>query len=598
MEKVRSEIDNKYKWKLEDIIKDDEAYKEMVTESKMLISKIVGMKDEILKSSNNLLMYLKTDEELSKKVEKINRYSYLYYYQDMMDTKGKEYKDMADKLFEEMSTKLSFVRPLLLSCDYEIIRKYIKENKELEKFAFALERIFRYKKYTLSEKEERIIANANNAMSVGPDVFEVIDNVDIDLGYIKDENNEKVKLTNSNYVRYCSSKNRSVRKNAFKNMYAFFGKFINTISACYIGSIKENAFNGKIRGYNSYLEARLYPDDINVDFYKEFIDDIHRYIPLLQRYMKVRNKYLGYKSHLYDVYVDLGFENANIPYENGKKYVLDALKPLGKQYVDDLALSFKNGWIDVYPNLYKRSGAFETNVYKLHPYVSLNYENNYDSVSTLAHELGHAMHSFYSDKNNDYNYADYPIFLAEIASTVNEALIDDYFYKQAKNDEEKIYYLSSFLDKVRTTVFRQVMFAEFETKAYEMYENNETLTTDVLCNIYYELNKTYFGKSIIVDEEIKYEWARIPHFYTPFYVYKYATGLITALAIAGAILNGDQKMQENYLKFLAAGGSDYPLETLKKCNIDLSDKKFIKNAFNLFKEKLEELESLVDKKVS
>ena len=381
-------------------------------------------------------------------------------------------------------------------------------------------------------------------------------------------------------------------------MYAFFGKFINTISACYIGSIKENTFNGKIRGYNSYLETCLYADDINVDFYKEFIDDIHRYIPLLQRYMKVRNKYLGYKSHLYDVYVDLGFENANIPYENGKKYVLDALKPLGKQYVDDLALSFKNGWIDVYPNLYKRSGAFETNVYKLHPYVSLNYENNYDSVSTLAHELGHAMHSFYSDKNNDYNYADYPIFLAEIASTVNEALIDDYFYKQTKNDEEKIYYLSSFLDKVRTTVFRQVMFAEFETKAYEMYENNETLTTDVLCNIYYELNKTYFGKSIIVDEEIKYEWARIPHFYTPFYVYKYATGLITALAIAGAILNGDQKMQENYLKFLAAGGSDYPLETLKKCNIDLSDKKFIKNAFNLFKEKLEELESLVDKKVS
>ena len=598
MEKVRSEIDNKYKWKLEDIIKDDETYKEMVTEAKMLISKIVGMKDEILKSSNNLLMYLKTDEELSKKVEKINRYSYLYYYQDMMDTKGKEYKDMADKLFEEMSTKLSFVRPLLLSCDYEIIRKYIKENKELEKFAFALERIFRYKKYTLSEKEERIIANANNAMSVGPDVFEVIDNVDIDLGYIKDENNEKVKLTNSNYVRYCSSKNRSVRKNAFKNMYAFFGKFINTISACYIGSIKENAFNGKIRGYNSYLEARLYPDDINVDFYKEFIDDIHRYIPLLQRYMKVRNKYLGYKSHLYDVYVDLGFENANIPYENGKKYVLDALKPLGKQYVDDLALSFKNGWIDVYPNLYKRSGAFETNVYKLHPYVSLNYENNYDSVSTLAHELGHAMHSFYSDKNNDYNYADYPIFLAEIASTVNEALIDDYFYKQAKNDEEKIYYLSSFLDKVRTTVFRQVMFAEFETKAYEMYENNETLTTDVLCNIYYELNKTYFGKSIIVDEEIKYEWARIPHFYTPFYVYKYATGLITALAITGAILNDDEEMRENYLKFLAAGNSDYPLETLKKCNIDLSDKKFIKNAFNLFKEKLEELESLVDKKVS
>lgn len=598
MEKKRCEIDKKYKWKLEDIIKDDETYKEMVTEAKMLIEKIVAMKDDIIKSSNNLLMYLKVDEELSKKVEKINVYSYLYYYQDMSNINGKLYKDMADKLIEEMSTKLSFVRPLLLSCDYELIKGFIKENKELEKFAFALERIFRYKKYTLSEKEERIIANANNAMSVGSETFEVIDNVDIDLGYIKDEFNEKVKLTNSNYVKYCSSKNRNVRKNAFKNMYAFFGKFVNTIATCYIGSIKEHAFNSKVRGYNSYLESSLYNDNINVDFYKEFIEDIHRYIPLLQRYMKVRNKYLGYKSHLYDIYVDLGSSNANIPYENGKKYVLDALKPLGKQYIDDLALSFQNGWIDVYPNLYKRSGAYQWGTYQVHPYVSLNYENNYDSVSTLAHELGHAMHSYYSDKNNDYNYASYPIFLAEIASTVNEALIDDYFYKQAKNDEEKIYYLSSFLDKIRTTVFRQVMFAEFETKAYEMYENNETLTTDVLCNIYYELNKTYFGKSIIVDEEIKYEWARIPHFYTPFYVYKYATGLITALAIAGAILNGDEEMRENYSKFLAAGNSDYPLETLKKCNIDLNDKKFIKNAFGLFKEKLEELESLVDKKVN
>ena len=598
MEKLRKDIDDKYKWNLTDLIKDDEEYQELVTKSYMLIGKIVDMKDELLKNSNNFLMYLKTDEELDKTVEKVYIYSHLYYQSDMNDAKGKIYKDSADKLLEEMNLKLSFIRPLLLNFDYETIKEYIKENKELEKYAFTLEKIFRYKKYTLSEKEEKIVALANNSLGTGENVFSAIDNVDIDLGYIKDESGKKVKLNNSNYTKYCSSKDRNVRKSAFKNMYDFFGKFINTIAECYIGSIKENTFNSKVRGYNSYLESSLYADNISVEFYKEFIADIHRFIPLLHKYMKVRSKYLGYKAHLYDVYVDLGKNNNdNIPYEEGVKYVLDALKPLGDKYISDLSKSFTDGWIDVYPNLYKRSGAYQSEAYKVHPYVSINYENNLDSVSTLAHELGHAMHSYYSDKTLEYHDAQYPIFLAEIASTVNEVLIADYFSKKAKSDEEKIYYLSTFLDNVKATIFRQIMFAEFETKAYEMYENKETLTADILCNIYYDLNKEYFGKSIVVDEAIKYEWARIPHFYSPFYVYKYATGLVAALSIATSILKGDEEMKENYLKFLSSGGSDYPLEILKKCNIDLTDKKFIKNAFGIFKEKLEELEKLVDKKV-
>lgn len=598
MEKLRKDIDDKYKWNLTDLIKDDEEYQELVTKSYMLIGKIVAMKDELLKNSNNFLMYLKTDEELDKTVEKVYIYSHLYYQSDMNDAKGKIYKDSADKLLEEMNLKLSFIRPLLLSSDYETIKEYIKENKELEKYAFTLEKIFRYKKYTLSEKEEKIVALANNSLGTGENVFSAIDNVDINLGYIKDESGKKVKLNNSNYTKYCSSKDRNVRKSAFKNMYDFFGKFINTIAECYIGSIKENTFSSKVRGYNSHLESSLYADNISVELYKEFIEDIHRFIPLLHKYMKVRSKYLGYRAHLYDVYVDLGENNNdNIPYEEGVKYVLDALKPLGDKYISDLSKSFTDGWIDVYPNLYKRSGAYQSEAYKVHPYVSINYENNLDSVSTLAHELGHAMHSYYSDKALEYHDAQYPIFLAEIASTVNEVLIADYFSKKAKSDEEKIYYLSTFLDNVKATIFRQIMFAEFETKAYEMYENKETLTADILCNIYYDLNKEYFGKSIVVDEAIKYEWARIPHFYSPFYVYKYATGLVAALSIATSILKGDEEMKENYLKFLSSGGSDYPLEILKKCNIDLTDKKFIKNAFGIFKEKLEELEKLVDKKV-
>ena len=598
MEKLRKDIEGIYKWNLTDLIKDDEEYQELVTKSYMLIDKIVAMRNDLLKSSNNFLMYLKTQEELDKTVEKVYVYSNLYFYQDMNNEDGKKYKDSAEKLFEDMNLKLAFIRPLLLNFDYETIKEYIKENKELEKYAFTLEKIFRYKKYTLSEKEEEIVALANNSLGTSENVFSAIDNVDIDLGYIKDESGKKVKLNNSNYIKYCSSKDRSVRKSAFKNMYDFFGKFINTIAQCYIGSIKENTFNSKVRGYNSHLESSLYADNISVEFYKEFIEDIHRFIPLLHKYMKVRSKYLGYRAHLYDIYVDLGKNNnENILYEEGKKYVLDALKPLGDKYISDLSKSFTDGWIDVYPNKYKRSGAYQWGTYRVHPYVSLNYENNFDSVSTMAHELGHAMHSYYSDNANDYNDASYPIFLAEIASTVNEVLIDDYFSKNAQSDEEKIYYLSSFLDKVRTTIFRQVMFAEFETKAYSMYEFKETLTADILCDMYYDLNKKYFGKSVVVDEAIKYEWARIPHFYTPFYVYKYATGLVVALSIATSILNGDEELKENYLKFLSSGGSDYPLEILKKCGIDLTDKKFIKNAFGLFKEKLEELEKLVDEKV-
>ena len=593
MEKLRKDIEDIYKWNLTDLIKDDEEYQELVTKSYMLIGKIVAMKDEILKNSNNFLMYLKTDEELDKTVEKVYVYSYLYFYQDMNDAKGKIYKDSADKLMEEMNIKLSFIRPLLLNFDYETIKEYIKENKELEKYAFTLEKIFRYKKYTLSEKEEKIVALANNSLGTGENVFSAIDNVDIDLGYIKDESGKKVKLNNSNYIKYCSSKDRNVRKNAFKNMYDFFGKFINTIAQCYIGSIKENTFNSKVRGYNSYLESSLYADNISVEFYKEFIEDIHRFIPLLHKYMKVRSKYLGYRAHLYDVYVDLGKNNNdNIPYEEGVKYVLDALKPLGSKYISDLSKSFTDGWIDVYPNLYKRSGAYQWGAYGIHPYVSLNYENNFDSVSTMAHELGHAMHSYYSDSAQEYNNAGYPIFLAEIASTVNEVLIDDYFSKNAQSDEEKIYYLSSFLDKVRTTIYRQVMFAEFETKAYVMYENKETLTADILCDMYYELNKEYFGKSIVVDEAIKYEWARIPHFYTPFYVYKYATGLIVALSIASSILNGDEEMRKNYLEFLSSGGKDNPLEILKIIDVDLTDTKVLEESLTMFKETVDAFEQL------
>lgn len=598
MEKKRCEIANAFKWNLKDMIKDSEEYERLCTEINMLADKIVAMKGNITKNSDNLLKYLETSSRLDELLEKVYVYSYLFHYEDMSNEIGINYKERAERLVESINTKTYFTSSELLSIPYDEVLGFIKENKELKKYSFLLEKTFRYQKYTLSEKEEKIITLATNSFGTPHDAFSCLDNVDIDLGFIKDESNKKVKLTNSNYIKFMSSDNRNVRKQAFKNMYAFFAKFINTISELYKGKIKENFFISNAKGFNSPLEKSLYSDNINVDVYGNFINEIHHYLPLMYRYMKVRNKALGIKSHMYDIYVDLGkSNNSEIKYEDGIKIVKDALKPLGDKYIEDLNHAFTDGWIDVYPNKYKRSGAYQWGCYGVHPYVSLNYENNNDSVSTLAHELGHAMHTFYSNESQSYNDANYPIFLAEIASTVNEVLVDDYFYKNAKSDEEKILYLSSFLDKVRTTIFRQTMFAEFEKIIHEKYQENVPITVNLLCDTYYDLNKLYFGKNIVVDDAIKYEWARIPHFYTSFYVYKYATGLIAALSIASDIINNENDMKSKYMEFLKSGASDYPLNILRKTGVDITDKKTIKKAFTMFEEKLKLLEELVDKKV-
>lgn len=598
MEKKRCEIADTFKWNLKDMIQDSEEYERLCTEINMLADKIVAMKGNITKNSDNLLKYLETSSRLDELLEKVYVYSYLFHYEDMNNETGINYKERAERLVESVNTKTYFISSELLSISYEEVLGFTKENKELKKYSFLLEKVFRYQNYTLSEKEEKIITLATNSFGTPHDAFSCLDNVDIDLGFIKDESNKRVKLTNSNYIKFMSSDNRNVRKQAFKNMYAFFAKFINTISELYKGKIKENYFISNAKGFNSPLEKSLYSDNINVDVYGNFINEIHHYLPLMYRYIKVRNKALGIKSHMYDIYVDLGKNsNSELKYDDGIKIVKDALKPLGDKYIEDLNHAFTDGWIDVYPNKYKRSGAYQWGCYGVHPYVSLNYENNNDSVSTLAHELGHAMHTFYSNESQSYNDANYPIFLAEIASTVNEVLVDDYFYKNAKSDEEKILYLSSFLDKVRTTIFRQTMFAEFEKIIHEKYQENVPITVNLLCDTYYDLNKLYFGKNIVVDDAIKYEWARIPHFYTSFYVYKYATGLIAALSIASDIINNENDMKSKYMEFLKSGASDYPLNILRKTGVDITDKKTIKKAFTMFEEKLKLLEELVDKKV-
>ena len=550
MAKKRNEIKKEDKWDLEVLFKDiNDVYKEM-DNINLLASKLIKYKNKII---DNLYSFLDLDDQISQKNEKVYVYTYLKYYEDMGDNNSKILKEKVDKFEEELSLKLSFALPELLSNKYDEILKKIKEDKKLDKYSFKLEKLFRYQKYTLSTKEEKIITAASNALGSVDDVFDNIDNVDIKLGYIKDDQGKKVELTNANYSVYIKSKNQSVRKQAFKHLYNYFIGLNNTIAACYTGSIKESFFISDIRKYSSPLEASLYQDNIPVSLYNNLIDEVHNYLPSMYKYELLRKKYLKLdKLHMYDIYLPLGkISEDKIPFNKGKEILFEALKPLGTNYIKDLNEAFDNGWIDKYENIGKRSGAYEWGNYGNHPYVSVNYMDDYNSLDTLGHELGHAMHTYYSNKKQDYIYAGYPIFLAEIASTVNETLIDSYFAKHAKNKEEKIYYLSNFLEKVRTTIYRQTMFAEFEKIIHDKYQSNIPITTQELNKTYYELNELYFGKNVVSDKEIAYEWSRIPHFYTPFYVYKYATGLSCALAIVSKLLTEDDYKDTYINKFLS-----------------------------------------------
>ena len=577
---------DKYKWDLTKLFKNDEEFNKCIDKVNILLEKIVKYKGKIFESSKTLLEFLKLDTEIDMLTDKIYIYAYLGYYDNMSDENFLQKKEKANNIMNNSSSIRSFVTPEILSKDYEEVQKLLSENKELEKYKFTFEKIFRRKAHTLSEQEELLLSNVSETFSTSRDAFNALNNVDIKLGIIKDENGKSVELTSSNYGRFITSTNRNVRKNAFKKDNKYYENHINTLSALYAGKVKTNAFVAKTRKYNSILEMYLFSDKISTELYENLIKITDKNTKYLKEYYKLKGTKLGYKLHLYDTYTNISsMPKKDIPYEEGVKIINKALSPLGEEYLKEFNRLLDNNVVDVYPKKAKRSGAFEWCTYGVEPYVSLNYENDIDSVSTLAHEMGHAMHSYYSNTNQDYINADYPIFLAEIASTVNEVLLSNYLIKNSEDNEEKIYYLVEFLDKFKGTVYRQTMFAEFEDIIHKKYENGEAITKDLLCKTYYDLNKKEFGGAVVVDEDIQYEWSKIPHFYSSFYVYKYATGFISALLIADK-LEKDKNFKDKYIEFLSSGCSDYPLELLNKLGIDLTDENTLDKAFQLFNEKV------------
>lgn len=587
----RNEIDEKYKWRLEDIYENEELWEEDYKSTKQLLEEIAGFKGKI-NTAENLLKVLKLNDQIGMKIEKIFAYARMRRDEDNTNPRYQALTDRAMQLSIEASSATSFIVPEILSIDEGKLRAMIEKLEELKVYRQYLDNLLRYKSHVLSPEEERILAETQTMAQSISNIYTMLNNADLRFPSIKDEQGNEVELTHGNFISFMQSGNRDVRRSAFNAMYDTYKKYINTFAATMAGNVKKDVFYASIRKYNSSLEASLFDDNVDVSVYDNLIDTVHKRLEALHRYVGIKKRLLGLdEMHMYDLYVPLIQEyDRRFTYEEAVDLVLEGLKPLGDEYISLLKEGFSSRWIDVYENRGKTSGAYSWGAYGVHPYVLLNFQGNLNDVFTIAHEMGHALHTYYSNSVQPYVYADYRIILAEVASTCNEAILIDYLLKNTSDEKEKLYLLNHFLEEFRTTVFRQVMFAEFEKIIHEMAERGEALTAEALSKKYYELNKLYYGDEIVVDEGISYEWARIPHFYRNFYVYKYATGFSAAIAISQMIMNEGEAAVERYKEFLKSGSSDYPLNILKKAGVDLTVPKPIDDALDVFEKLLDEFE--------
>lgn len=596
---TREEADTRYKWAIEDLYKDDEDWKRDYELLKSRIPELTKFRGRLGESAEVLLSMQKLSDELNQLLEKVYVYANQRLHENTDNSTYQNLASQAQGLLVELSESLSFVEPELMELPDGIIETFLDENEELSVYRQYFENIIRQKKHVLPTEQEQLLAAMGEVAESPKDIFSMFNNADIRFPEITGEDGHPVQVTHGRYMSLMQSRNRQVRKDAFEAMYGVYGDWRNTLAAMYRANVKQEAFLAKAHKYTSDLEAALDGSHIPVKVYEQLIEAVHESMPLMYRYMKLRKKLLGVEElHMYDLYVPvIEQDHSEIPFEQAKKTVLEGLAPMGEEYLHLLREGFDYGWIDVYENQGKRTGAYSWGAYGTHPYVLLNYQGTLHDVFTLAHEMGHALHSWYSDEHQPYIYAGYRIFVAEVASTCNEALLIHYLMEQSKKagDRKKTMYLMNyFLEQFRTTLFRQTMFAEFEKITHGLQEQGETLTADRLCEIYYDLNKLYFGEEICVDQEIAMEWARIPHFYTPFYVYQYATGFSAAIALSKQILEQGAPAVEQYKKFLKGGSSMYPLELLKVAGVDMEQKAPVQDALAVFAQYLDEMERLAD----
>ncbi len=592
--KKRGEAEISTTWKLEDMVPDNETWEKQLKEASKELEKYGDFKGKLSDSAENLYQCLKFDDAFSLKAER------LYVYARMRsdeDTANDLYQDMfsrAQLLNIRASEKSSYMVPEILSIPEEILKEYRSSHEGLKHFDRLLDQLLERKSHTLSKEMEHLLAQSYEATQGGSQVFTMFNNADARFPAVHDTEGKEIPLTHGNYIALLENQDRRIRKEAFENLYSVYKQFSNTLAAAFGSNVKQAVFYAKARNYASSRQASLSGNEVPESVYDNLVASVRKKLSLLHRYASVRKKLLNVEElHMYDLYVPMVAEaDRHYTFEEAKSIVKEGLAPMGKEYLSLLQEGFDNRWIDVYENEGKRSGAYSWGVYGCHPYVLLNFHGTLNDVFTLAHEMGHSIHTWYSNKNQSYTYSGYKIFVAEVASTCNEALLIRHLLKNSKDKQEKAYLLNYFLESFRGTLFRQTMFAEFEQKAHEMAAAGESMTSQSLCGIYKKLNEDYFGPDTVIDSQIQYEWERIPHFYTPFYVYQYATGFSAAIAISKKIFNGEPGILEGYKKFLSGGCSDTPIELLKLAGVDMSHTGPVEEALKFFEELLNEFEEL------
>ncbi len=593
---VRDEVATENTWRLEDIFAVDEQWEKEFNEVKGLIPSVQDYQGKLGESAEQLYSALQLQDKLLERLGRLYTYAHMRYDQDTTNSFYQGLDDRIKNLYSQAASALAFIVPEILAVDEEKIKGFLNEKEELKLYEHALEEINLQRPHVLSAEEEALLAQASEVMSSPSNTFGMLNNADLEFPSIQDENGEEVEITHGRYIRFLESEDRRVREDAFKAVYKTYGSFKNTFASTLSGNIKKDNFNARIRKYDSARHAALSANNIPESVYENLVNTVNDNLHLLHRYVKLRRKVLGLdKLHMYDLYTPLVKDvKMEIPYDEAKEYVLKGLAPLGDEYNNILKEGFENRWVDVYENKGKRSGAYSSGAYGTNPYILMNWQDNVNNLFTLAHEFGHSVHSYYTRKTQPYPYGNYSIFVAEVASTCNEALLNDYMLKTIDDEQKRLYLLNHYLEGFRGTVFRQTMFAEFEHMIHQKAQNNEALTADSLTKDYYELNKKYFGEEdIIIDEEIGLEWSRIPHFYYNYYVYQYATGFSAATALSKQILEEGQPAVERYIEFLKSGSSDYPIEVLKKAGVDMTSSKPIEEALKVFEEKLNEMEALL-----
>lgn len=589
----RSEISDEYKWSVKDLYSSDELWNNDYEKALKSTQEKSSFEGCVMDSADTLADALSESEKDDYITERLYVYAFMRYYEDTSDGTYQQMSGKAQMLAVKMSEKYSFLVPEIMAADDDKVARFLDSDK-IKPYRHLLCDMLAKKEHTCSQKEEKLLAMASQMADSPSDIFSKFNNADVKFGKVHDEHGDEKELTSAGFSVFMESRDRNVRKESFYALYRQYKSYINTLAASYYGNVKQAVFFANARNYESTLQMYLSGSFIPESVYTNLIDTVNNNLDKMHDYVSLRKKTLGVDElHFYDIYAPLTSDyTVKVSYENAKETVLDALKILGDDYVSQVKKGYESGWVDVYENDGKRSGAFSWGAYGTHPYIFLNYTETLNDIFTLIHETGHAMHTYYSNETQPYTYAGYKIFVAEVASTCNEVILIDYLLKHSRSDEEKKYLYGHYLEQFKGTLFRQTMFAEFEMITHRMAQDGEVLNAESLCGTYKKLNEKYFGKDMVIDEEIAYEWARIPHFYTPFYVYQYATGFSAAVAIATKIINGDKEVLHGYREFLKGGSSMHPIGLLSLCKIDMSKPDVIQDALNVFGSLIEDFKKI------